>query len=156
MVNTFDKDNDCFIEKLSVMKMYVRNMYSQHTVSILKEEMNRLNIKYKSVELGEIDFYDDIKLREMYNLDRSLYVYRLSLILINSKLVTDIRDTILEMVRQNIHPERDFSGHLTKKLGYNIAYLNMYFTLETGLSIEKYYNLKSIETMSYGYSHYNN
>lgn len=135
------------------MKMYVRNMYSQRTVSILKEEMDRLNIKYKSIELGEIDFYDDIKMREIYNLDRSLYLYRLSLILINSKLVTDIRGTILEMVRQNIQSEPHISDHLTKKLGYNFAYLNMYFTLETGLSIENYYNLKSVETMSYGDLH---
>ncbi len=125
-------------------------MYSQRTTSILKQEMEMLNIKYKSIELGEINFYDDIKLREIYTLDRSLYIYRLSLILINSKLVTDVRDTILEMIRQNIHPVPNISDHLTKKLGYNFAYLNMYFTLETGLSIEKYYNLKSVEIMSYG------
>jgi hypothetical protein len=130
------------------MKIYVRNMYNKRTISILKEEMDRLNIKFKSVELGEINFYDDIKLREIYCLDRSLYLYRLSLILINSKLVTDIRDTILEIISQNIHPEPDFSNHLTSKLGYNYAYLDMYFTLETGLSIEKYYKLKSVESMS--------
>jgi hypothetical protein len=138
------------------MKMYVRNMYNRRTVSILKDEMDRLNIKYKKIELGEISFYDDIKLRDIYNLDRSLYVYRLSLILINSKLVTDIRDAILEMVRQNIRPEPNFSDHLTKKLGYNFAYLNMYFTLETGLSIEQYYNLKSLESISYSDPHYKN
>jgi hypothetical protein len=131
-------------------------MYSQRTVSILKHELDILNIKYKSIGLGEIDFYDDIKMREIYNLDRSLYLYRLSLILINSKLVTDIRETILEIVRQNIRPEPNFSDHLTRKLGYNFAYLNMYFTLETGLSIEKYYNLKTTETMSYGDLHYKN
>ena len=125
-------------------------MYSQRTTSILKQEMDMLNIRYKSIELGEINFYDDIKLREIYTLDRSLYIYRLSLILINSKLVTDVRDTILEMIRQNIRPEPNISDHLTRKLGYNFAYLNMYFTLETGLSIEKYYNLKSVEIMSYG------
>jgi hypothetical protein len=118
--------------------------------------MDTLNIKYKSVGLGEIDFYDDIKMREIYNLDRSLYLYRLSLILINSKLVTDIREAILELVRQNTRPEPTFSDHLTRNLGYNYAYLNMYFTLETGLSIEKYYNLKIIETVSYGDIHHKN
>lgn len=131
-------------------------MYSQRAVSILKHELDTLNIKYKSVGLGEIDFFDDIKMREIYNLDRSLYLYRLSLILINSKLVTDIRDTILELVKQNIHPEPTLSDHLTRKLGYNFAYLNMYFTLETGLSIEKYYTLKNIETLSYDDIHQRN
>ncbi len=130
------------------MKMYVKNMYSQRTIPILKEEMERLNIKYKSIEIGEINFHDDIKLKEIYRLDRVLYTYRMSLIFMNSTLVTEIRDAILEAVNQNIHPELNISDYLTKKVGYNYAYLNMYFTLETGLSIEKYNDLKSAEAQN--------
>ena len=124
-------------------------MYSQRTIPILKEEMEKLNIKYKSIELGEIDFYDDIKLKEIYNLDRALYPYRLSLILINSNLVMDIRDRILETVKQNTSPEPNIADYLTRNVGYNYAYLNMYFTLETGMSIDKYYDLKSNEATNY-------
>ncbi len=76
-------------------------------------------------------------------------MYRLSLILINSKLVTDIRDVILDLIKQNINPQPTLSDHLTRKLGYNYAYLNMYFTLETGLSIEKYYTEKTVEKIGY-------
>ncbi len=149
MANTFDKDSDCLTKRRSVMKVYVRNMYNQRTISLLKQEMQKLNIKYKSIELGEINFYDDIKMRDLCNLDRSLYLYRLSLILINSKFVTDIRDMILDLVKRNVLPEPNLADHLTRSMGYNFAYLNMYFTLETGLSIEKYYKEKTAELMTY-------
>ena len=148
MVNTFDKDSNCITKKRSDMKVYVRNMYNQHTISLLKQEMKMLNIKYESIELGEINFYDDIKMRDLCKLDRSIYLYRLSLILINSKFVTDIRDLILDLVKKNVLPEPNLADHLTRNLGYNFAYLNMYFTLETGLSIEKYFKEKTAELIT--------
>ena len=124
-------------------------MYGQRAVSILMEEMERLHIIYKSIDFGEINFKDDITLNEIYSLDLSLHKYRLSLILINSKIVTDIRNIIKELIRQNDRPETNFSDYLIGKLGYNYCYLNMYFTIETGLSIEKYYYEKSVGKMSY-------
>jgi hypothetical protein len=131
------------------MLIYVKNMFSQSEVSILKEEMDRLHIKYISIELGEVNFKDDITLKEIYNLDLSLHKYRLSLILQNSNIVTEIRNIILDLARQNACPEINFSDCLSK-LGYNYAYLDMYFTIETGISIEKYYYQKSAE-MAYCY-----
>lgn len=131
------------------MKIYVKNMFSQRAISLLKEELDRRNMRYKSIEVGEINFKDEISLKEIYNLDLALYQCNLSLIFNNTKIVTDIRNVILDMVSQCVGPETNIAAQLTGKLGYNYAYLNMYFTLETGLSIEKYYNEKSVEKMSY-------
>lgn len=124
-------------------------MFSQRAISLLKEELDSRNMRYKSIEVGEINFKDEISLKEIYNLDQALYKCNLSLIFNNTKIVTDIRNVILDLVSQGVRPEKNISDHLTGKLGYNYAYLNMYFTLETGLSIEKYYNEKSVEKMSY-------
>ncbi len=124
-------------------------MFSQRAISLLKEELDRRNMRYKSIEVGEINFKDEISLKEIYNLDLALYQCNLSLIFNNTKIVTDIRNVILDMVSQCVGPETNIAAQLTGKLGYNYAYLNMYFTLETGLSIEKYYNEKSVEKMSY-------
>jgi hypothetical protein len=135
------------------MKIYVKNMYSQRAIAIIREEIDRLNINYKSIEVGEINFNDDITLKEINKLDLSLHRYKLSLILLNSKIVTDIRNIILETADQNILSEVNIRDYLTRKLGYNYDYLNMYFTLETGLSIEKYYNEKTVEKMCYSYPH---
>jgi hypothetical protein len=136
------------------MLIYVKNMFNQRAISNLIEEMDRLHIKYKSIELGEITFEDDITLQEIYNLDLSIHKYRLSLILLNSKIVTDIRNIILDLARQNVCPETNISDSLTRKLGYNYAYLDMYFAIETGLSIEKYYHEKSAEKISYCHPQY--
>jgi len=135
------------------MKIYVKNMYSQKTIPILQQELERLGINYHSIELGEINFNEEIPLKDIFNLDVSIHKYRLSLILMDSNIVTEIRNTILDLISQNDGSVTSISNHLTTKLGYNYSYLNNWFTIETGLSIERYVIEKSAEKMKSGTMH---
>lgn len=123
-------------------------MVCQGTKFYVLKELERLGFKYYTFELGEIDFEEDLSLTEIKKLDQSLLKYGLELRFRNSKLVSEIRHIIFDLVENNITPGTNFPKYITQKVGYNYAYLNMYFTIETGLSIEKYYTEKKNEKVS--------
>ena len=110
-------------------------------------EIEKLGIKYNRFELGEIDLEDDLKLREIKKLDNALRNYGLEIMFRKSKLVSKIRNTVLDMVENKINPESGFSFYISNRLGYEYDYLNSYFSKETGLPIEEYYIEKQDEKM---------
>ena len=110
-------------------------------------EIEKLGIKYNRFELGEIDFEDDLKLREIKKLDNALRNYGMEIMFRKNKLVSKIRNTVLDMVENNINHESGFSSYISNRLGYEYDYLNSYFSKETGLPIEEYYIEKQDEKM---------
>jgi hypothetical protein len=129
------------------MKIYIKNMVCQGTKLFVLLELEKLDFKYNSFKLGEIDFEEDLSLTEIEKLDHALSKYGLELTFTQSKLVSRIREAILDLVENNISLKTSFSHYLSQKVGYNFVYLNKYFRDETGLPIEEYYLEKSNEKM---------
>jgi hypothetical protein len=127
------------------MKIYIKNMVCQGTKFFVLFELERLGLKYRSFELGEIEFTEDLSLAQMIKLDDSLHKYGLEVIFKNSKLVSKIRDAVVDLVEKNASMNSSFSFYISDRVGNNYTYLNRYFTRETGLPIEEYYIEKKSE-----------
>ncbi len=132
-------------QKEEAMKIYLKNMVCQGTKFFVLYELERLSLRYRSFELGEIEFIEDLSLAQMTKLDKSLHKYGIEVIFKNSKLVSKIRNTIVELVEKNTSLNCSFSFYISGKIGKNYTYLNRYFARETGLPIEEYYIEKKSE-----------
>jgi hypothetical protein len=127
------------------MKIYIKNMVCQGTKLFVLHELERLGLKYNKFELGEIDFKEDLSLAEIKELDRSLHKYGLVVTFRNTNLVFKIRCVINDLVESNLPYGTSFSNYISRSVGYNYAFLNKYFIIETGLPIEEYFIEKKSE-----------
>jgi hypothetical protein len=129
------------------MKIYLKNMVCQGSRFFVLHELERLGLKYKTFELGEIDFENDLSQEEMKTLDLSLRKYGLELSGGKNKLIFEIRKTVLELIEKNTQFHTSFSYLISQRVGYNYDLLNKFFKRETGLPIEEYYIEKKSERM---------
>jgi hypothetical protein len=123
-------------------------MVCQGTKFFILQELKRLGLKFKTFELGEIDFEEDLSLAEIKKLDRSLKGYGLEVTFRNNTLVYKIRCVVLNLIENKIPPGISFSNYISREVGYNYVFLNRYFTKETGLTIEEYFIEKKNERVS--------
>jgi hypothetical protein len=121
------------------MKIFIKNMVCQGTKSFVLLEMRKLGLTCKTFKLGEVDFDDDLPGELIKELDNSLRKYGLEVTFSESKLVSEIRNVILDLVENDIKPGTRFPNYIIGKVGHQYSFLNNYFTSETGLPIEEYY-----------------
>jgi hypothetical protein len=129
------------------MKIYLKNMVCQGSRFFVLHELEKLGLKYKSFELGEIDFENDLSPDVLKKLDQSLRKYGLELSSGKNKLIFEIRRTVLDLIEKNTPFQTSFSYLISQRIGYNYDLLNKFFKRETGLPIEEYYIEKKSERM---------
>jgi hypothetical protein len=74
------------------MKIYIKNMVCQGTKVLLIKELEKLDFKCRSFEGNEIYFENDLSLKEINLLDRSLDKYGVEIKLKESNLLQDVED----------------------------------------------------------------
>ena len=122
-------------------------MVSLRCKMLVKAELEKLNIAYKNVELGEAEVEDD--LTDKQKLDLKTVLAKSGLELMDDKkamLVEKIKRVIIEMVHYaDEFPEINFSVFLSEKLNHNYTYLSNLFSEVKGTTIEHYIILHKIE-----------
>jgi len=114
---------------------------------VVKDAFKKLGLHYVTVNLGEVDVFENItdKQRE-----------KLKAVLLNSKLelmddkksilIERIKAVIVEMVHYSDElPKTNFSDFLSKKLNYDYTYLANLFSDTQGTTIEHYIIMHKIE-----------
>lgn len=129
------------------MKVYIKNMVCKGSKLSVLYVLKRLRFNYRSLELGEIDFAEDLSSDEIIKLDNELSRYGLEVMHGKSKLISRIRDVVLDLVENRIILETSLSKYVSNSVGYNYSYLNKYFVRVTGLPIEEYYIEKKNDTV---------
>lgn len=130
------------------MDIYIKHMVSLRCKLVVINALNKLNIKYNSVSLGEVKTTDYVltiqKKEELKNILKGV-----GLELIEEKkyaLVERTKNLITEMVHHNDElPRIKISIYLSKKLNHNYTYLSNLFKETTGYTIQHYIVLNKIE-----------
>src|SRR5512133_2072141 len=99
------------------MKIYIKNMVCQGTKFFVLYELEKLGLKYRSFQLGEIEFIEDLSLAQMTKLDELLRKYGLEVIFKNSKLVSKIREAVVDLVDKNTDLNGSFSFYISRRVG---------------------------------------
>ena len=115
---------------------------------IVKSVLDKLNLPYISVNLGEAILYDDISDAVYTELEKSLKVYGLELMGDRkSILIEKIKSVIVEMVHyaDELPSKIKKSDYISSKLNYDYTYLSNIFSEATGITIERFIILHKIE-----------
>ena len=114
---------------------------------VVKSELEKLGLHYKTVELGEAEILEDISPEQQDQL--SIALKKTGLELMDNKksiLVEKIKAVIIELVHYMDEPIKiSHSDYLSEKLQYNYTYLANLFSEVKGITIEQFYLAHKIE-----------
>jgi AraC-like DNA-binding protein len=129
------------------MRLYIKNMVSIRCKLLVRSELERLNIPYKTVELGEVELEENITEQKREELRNALLVS--GLVLMEDKksiLVEKIKTIIIEMIHYTDElPKVNYSVYISKKLNLNYTYLANLFAEVKGTTIEHFIITHKIE-----------
>jgi AraC-like DNA-binding protein len=130
-----------------MIKLFIKNMVSLRCKLLVKAELEKMNIPYKNVELGEVELVEPISDQQQEDLKAALI--KSGLELMDDKkamLVEKIKRVIIEMVHYaDEFPDINFSDFLSEKLNHNYTYLSNLFSEVKGTTIEHFIILHKIE-----------
>ncbi len=132
---------------ISLMKLYIKYMVSIRCKMIVKSQLEKLGLRYKTVELGEAEILDAVTPEKREQLKIALSKYGLELMDDKkSILIEKIKNVIVELVHYTDEPIKiNFSEYLSEKLNYDYKYLSNLFTEVQGTTIEKFIIFHKIE-----------
>lgn len=114
---------------------------------VVKQELQKLGLKYKSVELGLVELVNDISNSEREAL--SINLVRTGLELMDDKksiLIERIKSVIIEMIHYADElPDINYSDFISKKLNYDYTYLSNVFSEVKGITIQQFIIIHKIE-----------
>lgn len=129
------------------MKIFIQNMVSLRCKMMVKTEMDKLDLAYKTVELGEVELRKPLEQEEWLLLKKALH--KSGLELMDDKkamLIEKIINIIVEMVHYSDElPQANFSVYLSEQLDQNYNRLSEIFSKTKGITIEQFIILHKIE-----------
>ena len=122
-------------------------MVSLRCKMLLQAELEKMQIPYKAIELGEADLKVIISEEQRKALNTALLKSGLELLTDpKSVLVEKIKNVIIEMIyNYNESPKEKFSYYLSRKLNHNYTYLSNLFSEINGITIEHFIITHKIE-----------
>ena len=129
------------------MKLFIKYMVSIRCKMIVKQQLDNLNIKYHTIDLGEVDVINSLTDPERQAFGDALLMYGLELMEDKKAVLVDkTKKVIVEMIHYaDDLPKQSHSDYLTEKLNYNYQKLALLFLEVTGISIERYIISHKIE-----------
>src|SRR6187399_2956563 len=122
------------------MKLYIKYMVSLRCKMVVKEELNKLGLRYVVVELGMVEIPEDITQQQRDELKKNLH--RSGLELLDDKksiLIEKIKNVIIEMIHYTDElPHVNYSDYISEKLNYDYTYLSNIFSEVKGITIQQY------------------
>lgn len=129
------------------MKLFLKYMVSIRCKMVLKAELEKMGLHYKTVELGEAEIEENISPAQWDELNKVLKKSGFELLEDkNSILIERIKSVIVELVHYSEEPlEINFSTYLSQKLNHKYIYLATLFSEATGTTLERFLISHKIE-----------
>jgi len=122
-------------------------MVSLRCKLLVKEELERLHVKYKLVDLGVVELFNELP-------EEDLEKFRLALLNSGLELMENKKSIIIERIKnlitEMIHytdevPKTNYSELISEKIGYDYTYLSNIFSEVKGITIQQYIIIHKIE-----------
>ncbi|MFT6134794.1 MAG: YesN/AraC family two-component response regulator [Cyclobacteriaceae bacterium] len=114
---------------------------------MVRDELKKLGIQYKNLELGTVDTLEDLTNQQQSALKKSLL--KSGLELLDDKksiLIEKIKNTITEIIHYSDEvPRVNYSDYISEKLGYDYTYLANSFSEVKGITIQQFIIIHKIE-----------
>lgn len=129
-------------------KLYIKNMVCPRCIMAVQDVLDKLEIPYIEVRLGEVTLKEAREHLELTKLKEELQKLGFELIEDQQlQQVERIKSLIIDIVRNsdNAKSPYNFSTYLAEKLSKNYHYLSNLFSEKESITIEKYMILQRIE-----------
>ena len=128
-------------------KLLIKNMVCQRCVMTVKDILDKNDIPFENVTLGEVDLTRKITDEEIKKLQSSLSKVGFELIESRvNKIVEDIKQRVLEYLASGMDSQLiKLSSFITEKINYDYSYLSDLFSSIEGKTIEQFFILQRIE-----------
>jgi AraC family transcriptional regulator len=130
------------------MKVYIKNMVCDRCKMVVTNELKKLEIEPKSVDLGEVELADDTDSKLLSAFGTSIAQYGFELIEDKTaRIISQIKKAVVDYVHYP-DPQRKvikFSAYLTEFISKDYNYLSGVFSDVEGLTIEQYLINQKIE-----------
>ena len=122
-------------------------MVSIRCKMLVRAELEKLGLHYKSVELGEVDMEENLSPEQWNALNTNLKKSGIELMEDKkSILIEKIKNVIIELVHYSEEPLGiKFSQYLSQKLNHDYTYLANLFSETLGITIEHFLIVHKIE-----------
>jgi len=130
------------------MPLYIKNMVCDRCILVVRQELDKLKLKYNNIQLGEVELSGqpaDEKIKELKN-----QLQLLGFEILDDKkstLVEKIKSTIIQLIQDAESEEltKKLSVIISEKLKLDYHYISGLFSSIEGMTIEKYVILQRIE-----------
>ena len=120
-------------------------MVCHRCIIVVQSELEKLGLKYITIDLGEVTLANDITNEEKLQLAKALENFGFELLNDeNSKTINRIKSVLIDLLHnKNNDIAIPLSSYLTKNIYQDYSKLSNLFSQTEGISIEKYFiNLK--------------
>ncbi|MGQ3015114.1 MAG: helix-turn-helix domain-containing protein [Flavobacteriales bacterium] len=129
------------------MILYIKYMVSLRCKMLVKDELEKLDIPYRSVDLGMVETERELTTGQREQLRSNLL--RSGLELLDDKksiLIEKIKAVIIELIHYSEElPKMNYSEYISEKLGYDYTYLANTFSEVKGITIQQFIIVHKIE-----------
>lgn len=127
--------------------LFIKNMVCKRCIMAVQNEVDKLDLIAKDVQLGAVDFDKKPSVEQLYNLTKALV--SLGFEVINNKkgrIIEQIKTIIIDLVhQQDNYNNTNLSEVLSSKIHHDYNYLSNLFSEVEGTTIEKYFIAQKIE-----------
>jgi hypothetical protein len=122
------------------MKIHIKYMVSLRCKLVVKSILEKMDLPYKTIELGEVDLNAALSDEQQGVLSKELL--KVGLELLNDKkavLIDRIKSLIVEMVHyEDELPKLKVSDYISEKLHHDYNFISNIFSEVTGTTIENF------------------
>jgi AraC-like DNA-binding protein len=115
-------------------------MESNCCIKVVEDELNKIGLEYKTVELGSVEIIGTIS-------EENINLFNVALRDAGLEIMFDNKTRLIEKIKKVIHqlvylsdnqPKQNFSEYISKEVNYDYSYLSFLFSSMAGINIEKY------------------
>ena len=129
------------------MKLYIKYMVSLRCKMVVKEQLEKMGLRFVAVDLGTVEILETITDGQREHLKKNLL--KSGLELLDDKrsiLIEKIKNVIVEMVHYSDEmPKVNYSHYISGKLNQDYAYLSNMFSEVKGITIQQFIIIHKIE-----------
>jgi AraC-like DNA-binding protein len=135
------------MEKIRIMELHIKNMVSLRCRMVVKQEFQKLGLRYIEISLGKVDIAEELSDDKRELLKVNLLKWGLELMEEKKNiLVEKTKILIIEMIHYSDElPDVNNSDYLSEKLGYDYSYLSNIFSEVNGTSLQHFIIQHKIE-----------
>ncbi|HTG57702.1 MAG TPA: helix-turn-helix domain-containing protein [Niabella sp.] len=129
------------------MKLYIKYMVSQRCKMMVRDEFDKLGLRYTMIDLGVAELVENMTQQQYDQLKVNLLQSGLELLDDKrSILIEKIKNVITEMIHYtDMLPKTNYSDYISEKLNYDYTYLANIFSEVKGITIQQFIILNKIE-----------